>query len=113
MNINNYNELSPLPVDVLTGKVIPFGTKIVIFNDNSISIADDGIVASFSVSAPFTISKDWWVTQVKLERNAFADAAGYLAWEYEQADLAISATCILLQNLNYSRLPAYRLVAAV
>ncbi|MEW4425969.1 hypothetical protein AB1I68_00580 [Paenibacillus pabuli] len=85
MNINNYNELSPLPVDVLTGKVIPFGTKIVLFDDDSISIAE-GITARCNVSAIFILIRDWWVTCVELERNAFADAAEYLAWEYEQAD---------------------------
>lgn len=86
MNINNYDELSPLPVDVLTGKVIPFGATIVEFNDDSISLAD-GITASFSVSAPFVLSSEWWITRVELERNAFANAAEYLAWEYQQADL--------------------------
>ncbi|MGN7308834.1 hypothetical protein ACTHQ2_23105, partial [Bacillus subtilis] len=73
-------------MDVLTGKVIPFGTKIVQFNDESISIAD-GITASFSVSAPITLSSEWWLNRVELERNDFANAAEYLAWEYEQADL--------------------------
>ena len=86
MNINNYNEISPLPVDVLTEKVIPFGSEIVLYDDESMSLAN-GTVPSWSVSAPFTLRREWWNKHVELERSAFADAAEYLAWEYEQTDL--------------------------
>lgn len=86
MNLNNYNEISPLPVDAMTGKVIPFGAEIVLYNDDSMTLADD-ITPSWSVNAPFMLTSEWWNKRVELERNAFAYAAEYLAWEYEQTDL--------------------------
>ncbi|WP_145142221.1 hypothetical protein [Paenibacillus sp. Y412MC10] len=86
MNINNYNEFSPLPVDVLTGKLIPFGAKIVLYDDDSISLAE-GITTSFSAIAPFTLNSEWWNKRVELERSAYAHAAEYLAWEHGQADI--------------------------
>ncbi|KQY83549.1 hypothetical protein ASD24_29705 [Paenibacillus sp. Root52] len=85
MNINNYNESSPLPVDAVTGKVIPFGAKIVLFNDDSISLADC-ITTQCSENDPLTISTNWWSTRLEVKRNTFAAAEQYLTSEYEQSD---------------------------
>lgn len=83
MNINNYNEMSPLPVDVLTGKVIPFGAKIVLYNDDSMTLAE-GITPNWSVSDPITLNSEWWNNRVEIERSAYAHAAEYLSSQYEE-----------------------------
>jgi hypothetical protein len=80
MNLNNYNAISPLPTDLITGDVIPFGADVVQVFDDSLMLAKE-VIPNGSFKEGFTLTSAWWGNQVDFDRISFAARSGQLKWE--------------------------------
>lgn len=86
MNLNNYNAISPLPTDLITGDVIPFGEDVVQVFDDSLMLARE-VIPNASINEAFTLTPAWWGNQVDFDRISFAATSGHLKWEAQTDDI--------------------------
>lgn len=86
MNLNNYKTMSPLPTDLITGDVIPFGEEVVLVFDDSLMFAKE-VIPNASSNEAFTLTPAWWENQVEFDRISFAITSGQLKFEAKTDDI--------------------------